>query len=264
MPRRRRPNPAIRRALIRRRILAGVAILAMCVVIPWMVSTVADVVFTSRAFIVQQVTIEGNTQMTEDAIRTAAGLDRPRNRLTLNERSMEESIGRLPWVSAVDVTVNSNGQVHILVEESRLFAVATLGAPMLVDVDGRVIRELLPTDSMDAPYLVGFERPLPDGTVTLDLASFEEAKQVVSLAAPLADELGRVTEVHFSPSVGYRMVFSEGVDVLVGSDAFEERFERIAQTLDALRAQGHRPVSLTMGGLDMNRVAVRLQDEVAP
>ncbi len=262
MARRRRPNAAVRRTLIRRRILAVVASLAVLAVVPWLVLTVADVVLTSRAFIVQRVIIEGNTQMTEDAIRAAAGLDRPRNRLTLDEVSMEAAIMRLPWVSAVDVMVGSNGEVHILVEESRLFAVATLGAPVLIDIDGRVIRELLPTDSMDAPYLVGFERTLPDGTLDLDLASFREAKQVVALATPLADELGRVTEVHFSPSVGYRMVFSEGVDIMIGADAFDERFERIQQTLDALRERGHRPASLTLGGLDLNRVAVRLQNEV--
>jgi hypothetical protein len=110
---------------------------------------------------------------------------------------------------------------------------------------------------------VGFERTLPDGQLALDPSSFEEAKTVVSLAAPLAGRLGRVTEVHFSPSAGYRMVFADGVDVLIGSNEFEERFRRIDQTLDALDARGEQPRSLVVGGLDMDRVAVRFDDEVA-
>jgi cell division septal protein FtsQ len=259
MSARRRPNHKVRLAALRSGLPIWLATVAAFVLTPLAAWTVLHEFVMSDAFIVRACEVEGNVEVTEEVILAAAGLDRPRNRLMLNEEVMEQAIAALPWISEVDVTIHRSGVVDIRVQESRLFAVATLGVPMLVDSQGRVIREMQPDDAVDAPYLVGFDQQGADGSRVLDPRAFGEAREVVELSSSLAGRLGRVREVHFSPSTGYRLVFETGVDVALGRDRFAERLVRADQTLRVLEERGTPPASLIVDGSQtLDRVTVRL------
>jgi cell division septal protein FtsQ len=235
------------------------AILAAALSLPVVVYFGADALITSDAFLVEDVLIEGNRQVSDDAIRAAAGLLAPRNLLTCDAEAMEAAVSAVPWIQDVDVEISRNGIIAIRVVEAELFAVATLGLPRLIDVEGQVIGELDPSDSPDAPYFVGFERE-QEGELVLDLVAFEEAKTIMGLIAPLQERLGRVREVHYSALVGFRLVFEGGLDARIGNDRFEERVARLVQTLDVLTAEEQTAASIVIGSEVLDRVAVRLVD----
>jgi cell division protein FtsQ len=231
--------------------------------VPFIVYAGLDALLTSRAFLVKSVVLEGNAQNTRGVILQAAGLDRPRNLLGCDAQVMEQSIEQLPWISDADVQISRAGVVTIRVEEARLFAVATLGVPTLIDIHGVPIRELMPEDTVEAPLLVGFGTPAEEGRWMLDEVAFDEARTLLSLIVPLEDSLGRVREVHYSALIGFRIIFDSGLDVRLGRDRFEERVARLQETMAVLAREQRQALSIVLGGTDLDRVVVRLA-EVAP
>jgi cell division protein FtsQ len=231
--------------------------------VPFALYAGLDALLTSRAFLVKSVVVEGNAQNTRGVILQAAGLDRPRNLLGCDAQVMERSIEMLPWISDAAVDVSRAGVVTIRVEEARLFAVATLGAPTLIDIQGVPIRELMPEDTVEAPLLVGFGTPDEEGRWVLDEVAFDEVRTLLALVVPLEATLGRVREVHYSALIGFRIIFDSGLDVRLGRDRFEERVARLQETMAVLTREQRQALSIVLGGADLDRVVVRLA-EVAP
>lgn len=232
--------------------------------VPFLLYAGLDALLTSRAFLVKSVVLEGNAQNTRGVILQAAGLDRPRNLLGCDADVMERSIELLPWISDAEVEISRAGVVNIRVEEARLFAVATLGAPTLIDIEGVPIRELMPGDTLEAPLFVGFGTPGEDEQWVLDESAFDEAKTLMSLIVPLESTLGRVREVHYSALIGFRIILDSGLDVRLGRDRFEERVARLQETMAVLAREQRQALSIVLGGTDLDRVVVRLLEEAPP
>ena len=243
--------------------LGRAALVMSALSVPFILYAGLNALLTSRAFLVKSVVLEGNAQNTRGVILQAAGLDRPRNLLGCDAQAMERSVEMLPWISDAEVEISRSGIITIRVEEARLFAVATLGVPTLVDIEGLPIRELLPEDTLEAPLLVGFGTPTEDGRWVLDEVAFDDARTLLSLIVPLEPSLGWVREVHYSALIGFRMIFDTGLDVRLGRDRFEERVARLQETMAVLAREQREALSIVLGGTNLDRVVVRLAD-VAP
>jgi cell division septal protein FtsQ len=210
----------------------------------------------SRTFAVQEVLVEGNVQLSVAEIREAVGLDRPRNVLTCRAQAMEAALEALPWVRSASVEVRGR-RVAIEVEESTLFAVATVGAPVLIDREGVIIRPLRAGDAFDVPLLVGLEQRTPEGVV-LDRVALSAVQPLLEAVATQVPRTGPLRELHWSALMGPRLVFSSGLEIRLGGPDVMARWARAARVLDLLEAAGRQAQRMVLGTTQGERVALRL------
>jgi len=218
----------------------------------------------SMRFAVQSVEITGLERVDSEEVRRVAGLDAPRNVLTVDVAEVAAHVRQIPWVKDVDVRVAPGGVVHIDVQEAHLAGVAVLVRPYLVDTDGVPIRPWVATDGPPSPLLVGLGSDVDGAAPPQDL--FFEALHVAErYATSVTGSQIKLSELHYNAAHGFRLVLADRTEVRIGHDRLDERLSRLDDVMRAATRAGLGQVSpydvVHLDAPRLDRVTVRPRRE---
>jgi hypothetical protein len=104
---------------------------------------------SSPVFGLDRLVIEGATLTDESAVRTSIGVELGTNLVTLDTTALAEKLEGLPTVRRAEVVAGLPGTLKVIIEERQPILAWSIGPRrFLIDVDGRVIAALEPTDPL--------------------------------------------------------------------------------------------------------------------
>jgi cell division protein FtsQ len=205
------------------------------------------------AFVVNTVVFTGNAHLSDDELRSLAGLKGGENLMTLSSADIYGKISASPWIRSVSVRKEFPDRLDILVRETEPFALLDMkGRLFIVDERGKLLEELRESSM---PFL-----PIISGDPFGDKEVFSEAIRLVRAVK----ETGLMTRKNRIEIIARKLneiaVNLDGVVVKVGAGEYEDKLSRLAELEEEILNR-HIPVDY----IDLrfaNRVVVKPVNEV--
>jgi cell division protein FtsQ len=236
-------------ALMRLKGFLLVAVPILCVVVAGYLLSAA----ARSAFVVKEVVFSGNVHLSDDELRTLAGIKGGESLLTLSSADVYRKISATPWIRSVVVRKEFPGRLLIRVKETEPFALLDMkGRLFIVDERGKMLEELRESSMPFLPIISG--DPFGNKEVFSDAIRLVRAVKETGLMARknrieiIAQRLNEIA------------VNLDGVVIKVGAGDYEEKLSRLTELEEEINAR-HIPVDY----IDLrfaNRVVVKPVNEV--
>ncbi len=240
-------SPSHPLAKLRRTVLVLLPVAAFAAAV-YLISTAAG-----SAFPLRQIVFVGNTHLTDDELKSLAGLKKGENLLTLSSREIYEKMTKSPWIRSVMIRKELPDRLRIVITESEPFALLDMkGHLFIVDDRGELLEELKDSPMPFLPVITG--NPFGDKEVILDAIRLAKAikktgllmeKDHIEIIASKAEELS---------------VNLDGLLVKVGVGGYEGKLLRLRALEDEIKKR-----DIPVDYIDLrfaNRVVVKAAHEV--
>lgn len=205
------------------------------------------------AFVVNTIVFTGNTHLSDDELRSLAGLRGGENLMALSSADMHRKISASPWINSVAVRKEFPDRIVIRVEETEPMALLDMrGRLFIVDEKGKMLEELRESSMPFLPIIAA--DPFGDREV------FAEAIRLVRAVK----ETGLMSRKNRIEVIAHKMseiaVNLDGLVVKIGAGEYVEKLSRLA-ALEEEISNRHIPVDY----IDLrfaNRVVVKPVNEV--
>jgi cell division protein FtsQ len=224
----RRQRVSRRTASRLRRLSLGVLFLAVIAgsasLIRWSLS--------SPRFAITRVDVSGLESLSEAEVREAAGVREGENLFALDASGVAARLERLPRVKRVQVTRSLPGRVALSIEERRPFALLASGGRLYwVDDEGRVLGPEPRAVAPELPVLTGRAADGSEG-VRMGAAFLRAMLKSGSSLLP------RISEIDVGQSGDGPVLHTvDGIEVKLGSEAWEERLGRLQGVLAQIETE---------------------------
>jgi cell division protein FtsQ len=238
-----------------RRLLANAKYVAF-IVLP-VVLVVAVIYFVSSAvksvFHVRDVVITGNEHLTDDELKSMAGLGRDENLIKVSSRTISSKMMESPWIRSVAVRKEYPDRILIRIREAEPFALLDMkGKLFIVDDRGTMLEKL---KDIAIPFL-----PVISSNPYREKEAFLEA---ISLAKAIKDTglLYRNDHIEIISHKPQEMsVNIDGMVVKVGAGEYEDKLARLTEIEEEIKNR-----NIAVDYIDLrfaNRVLVSPVNEV--
>lgn len=228
----------------------------LIMVLPVLLVVVAGYLVTiavRSAFVADRIVFTGNGHLSDEELKSLAGLKGGESLLTLSSADIFRKISASPWIRSVSVRKELPDTLQILVKETGPFALLDMkGRLFIVDEKGKMLEEL--RDS-PMPFL-----PIISGDPFREKEVFSEA---INLVRAVRDT-GLMSRKNHIEVIAHRMqelaVNLDGVVVKVGSGEYADKLSRLTELEEEIKNR-HIPVDY----IDLrfaNRVVVKPVNEV--
>jgi cell division protein FtsQ len=186
----------------------------------------------------ETINVTGLRRVTRGEALKAAGLDRPRNLLSIDASASMAALRSLPWVESAELTRYVPDGVSVAVTEYEPKALASLDNLYYIDGLGRPFKRLDPGENPNLSIVSGFEIDdlLSGGPLVLE--GLGEVLRLMGLLAERGDEfrLANISEIHYDPDRGVTLFTLGGeLEIKVGSGAFAEKLIRLGRVAAYLK-----------------------------
>jgi cell division protein FtsQ len=206
---------------------------------------VADWVRRTPLLAIRTVEILGTRRLDGEAVRTAAGIEPGTNLLAVDAGAAEARVAALPGVRRARVMRQLPGRVAVLVEEREPHALVNASGLHWVDAEGYLVASDARPGSTGLPILTGTGAPAAGPAVpAADLRAGLALLHVLQRTSPRL--AARVSEVDLARPHGPVLYLVDGIEVRLGSDAWDERLARLDGVLGQLDARGERVASIDL------------------
>jgi len=205
------------------------------------------------AFLVRSVVITGNEHLTDDELKTMAGLAADDNLLTVSGRRISSKMMESPWIRSVAVRKEFPDRLLINISEAEPFALLDMkGKLFIVDDRGTMLEELR---NIAVPFL-----PVISSNPYQEKGAFQEA---ITLAKAIKNTgllsgKDRIEIISHKPQE--MSVNIDGIVVKVGEGEYEEKLARLADIEQEIKSR-----NIPVDYIDLrfaNRVLVSPVNEV--
>jgi cell division protein FtsQ len=208
------------------------ALLMRAALLVLVAASLGAAVYTARhssAFAVEEVTIEGNTRLSDGEIRALMGMDQGENLFSLSSASLVESLTSSPWVVEALVRKEFPHALLVTVEEAVPRALLqTERGTFLIDERGRELEKLAGEPEPFLPVIV--DRVGSRQGAFGDALALAAFIQKSSISAP---EHG--VEIHgFQKGPERISMILDGLTVRVGKGRYEEKLARLVELRDEI------------------------------
>ncbi len=213
-------------------------------------------------FEIRELSIEGESRLTEDEIRATAGIEVGDNVFSRSPDDVRRALIEHPWIGEVTVERRLPGAFSIRVAERRAALVLLLDDPYLVSDEGTLIERAAPGAGAELPILTGVdpEHFLGDQAfrtrVLLEAVTLLSEYEASGLAArePLS-------ELRVEPGDELTLfVGDDAMEVRLGAGPFRQKLDRLTQVLRELRERDARAAYVLLDNeRSPGRVTVRLR-----
>ena len=226
------------------------------VVLP-VVLVVAAIYMMSRmvnsAFKVREVVITGNEHLTDEELKSMAGIGRDENLLKVSGRRISSKMMESPWIRAVAVRKDFPDRLLIDIRESEPFALLDMkGKLFIVDDRGAMLEKL---KDIAVPFL-----PVISSNPYREKEAFHEA---LNLAKAIKNTglLSRKDHIEIISHKPQEMsVNLDGIVVKVGEGEYEDKLARLTDIEEEIKSR-----NISVDYIDLrfeNRVLVSPVNEV--
>jgi cell division protein FtsQ len=94
-------------------------------------------------FPIQKITFSGNTRLTDEELRTAAGVHLRKSLVFISNKKISQQLLKSPWVKSVHMRKEFPDTLALTIRESEPFAILDKNDHLyLIDEDGKILEEL--------------------------------------------------------------------------------------------------------------------------
>jgi cell division protein FtsQ len=205
----------------------------------------ADWVQRTPLLATDSVEIAGARRLDETVVRATAGIEPGTNLFAVDVAAAEARVAGLPGVRRAHVARHLPGRVTVLVEEREPYALVNAKGLHWIDAEGYLVAADARPGSTGLPILTGIDAPAPGVA-----APSERLRAGLTLLHVLERTSGRlatrVSEVDLGRSSGPVLYLVDGIEVRLGSEAWEDRLARLDGVLADLDARGERVASIDL------------------
>ena len=205
------------------------------------------------AFLVRSVVITGNEHLTDDELKTMAGLAADDNLLTVSGRRISSKMMESPWIRSVAVRKEFPDRLLIHISEAEPFALLDMkGKLFIVDDRGTMLEELR---DIAVPFL-----PVISSNPYQEKKAFQEAIVLAKAIKNTGLLSGKDNIEIISHKPQEMSVNVDGVVVKVGEGEYEEKLARLADIEQEIKSR-----NIPVDYIDLrfaNRVLVSPVNEV--
>ena len=208
-------------------------------------------------FRVREIEVEGCRKIPRETILSLAKVEGMPNLFTVSLREVAKPLESHPWIDHVGVRKVFPNKIMIQVEERKPIAILQLEESYYIDTKGVIFSPVGDRDEYDYPFLTGLTRQL------LDRDSVE-AKSLIMKGLELLRIIERekgsflqeISEIHMEKNYGIKcFTRTEGVEVKMGWDHFEEKLRRLSLIWLDLQRRGFSAASIDSS--DLKRMVVK-------
>lgn len=184
-----------RRRRIRRIAAAGLAVLLIALVAPFVARPLARALGALPPFRVGGVEITGFLYLSPEEIRAQIPVREGENLLSLHPRSIESELCLHPRIEAARVS-RTLGRLHVEIRERRTFLLVNAGTLLEVDETGTILSPLQRGLVADRPVLTGVALPTVKPGARVTSARLSDVLRLVSyLEAPEVGLIADISEI---------------------------------------------------------------------
>jgi cell division protein FtsQ len=229
-PRRRR-----RWARLVRRATVGLAVFAVLAV----AGAAARWLLTSPRFEIGTIDVRGTSRMTREQVIEAAAIAPGTNLFRLQPDDVVLRLERVPEIRRAEVTRALPNRVTIQIEERRPFTLVHAGRLHWMDEDGVAFGPEPRAVTAPTPVISGLTE---DEVTTMRAAPSPKALAAIALIRTMIRTggalMGEISEIDMSRPEGPVLYTVDGVEVRLGSEAWESRLSRLEGVLGQVAAAG--------------------------
>jgi len=212
-------------------------------------------------FSTRTIKVTGQQRLTKAQILDQADIRPGDNLLALNLRMVRERLMAHPWVATAAVSREIPGTLEIRIKEHQPLARIDLGRRFLINVRGRIFKEVGPDDPEQLPLVSGIaygDISLGDDALTPAVAAVVEVLKM-SQAPGSAIPYSAIAGLHMDKEMGISLTLKENDRLIkLGFDHYEAKYQRYRQLCRHLMRNS---AWHDFKGVDLNnpdRVVVRL------
>lgn len=116
-----------------------------------------DIVIQSPYFKVTALEVTGNSRLSFQDVLDAARIKPDTNVLLVNLPLAKKYLLSHPWIAEAEIKRELPGKLTIAVREHQALAIIDLGRKFLVDLEGKIFKEVSDTDTVDVPMIEGVD-----------------------------------------------------------------------------------------------------------
>ena len=246
------------RKLLHRTLRAGVAIFSVSLLLIGGFF-VTQLLLVSDLFRVDQITVQGNSRLTEQQAVALSDIEIGINTFNLDLALIGHKIEENPWVKQAQVQRIFPRQVVIRIKERQPVAIINLGYLYYLDAQGEIFKVLGATDSLDYPIVTGFDYDRAQGH---DAEYAQRLRKIVELLTNLRGRdlfsLDQVSEIHHEAGGALSLyTLDGGVKIKLGEAEYSKKIDRLERIYAQLQ-----PKLQLLDYIDLNvdeKVIVRIE-----
>jgi len=223
-----------------------------------------DIVIQSPYFKVTDLEVTGNNRLSFQDVLDAARIRPDTNVLQVNLPLAKKYLSSHPWIAEVEITRVLPGKLTIAVKEHQPLAILDLGRKFLVNLGGRIFKELSEADAVDVPIIEGMD------FTDLDMNDFHKSTHYESVLHLLEMRNNPACVLANMPFRSIRLDREEGITistvgpvqtfnintVKIGYQDFSEKFVRLEKIIAYFRNNKFIPGIDWVDLRQMNRVVI--------
>ncbi len=208
-------------------------------------------------FRVKEIEVEGSRKIPRETLLSLAVIEGMPNLFSVKLKEVTKRLETHPWIEQVRVGKVFPDKILIQVEERKPMAIIQLEELYYIDTKGEIFSTVGEGDEYNYPYLTGLTRRVLEKDPT-------EAKRLISKALEIVRIAGReklpplkeISEIHMEKTFGIHcFTKTEGVEVKMGWEDFEEKLGKLSLIWADLRKRGFSAVSIDCS--DLKRMVVK-------
>ena len=116
-----------------------------------------DIILQSPYFKVTSLNISGNNRLSVQEILDTAKIRPDTNVLLVNLPLARKYLLSHPWIAEADVTRELPGKLVLSITEHRPIAIMDMGRKFLINIEGKIFKEVSDTDPVELPVIEGLD-----------------------------------------------------------------------------------------------------------
>lgn len=183
------------------------------------------------AFHIEEVIFNGNEHLSDEELRSLAGLKGKENLLMLSSSMIFDKMIQSPWIRAVTLRKELPSTLHFLIKEAEPFALLDMkGRLFIVDEKGSMLEDLKDSSIPFLPVISG----IPFGK--------KEALSEALHLARVIKEKGLLSEKEHIEIIAHKpqemTVNLDGLVVRIGEGGYEDKLQRLSDLEDEIKQRG--------------------------
>jgi cell division protein FtsQ len=182
---------------------------------------------------VKQIVFSGNRHLSDDELRTLAGVHPHDNLILLSSSTISRQLLKSPWIRSVSIRKDLPDTLSMTIREAEPFALLEMNKHLfLVDEQGKLLEELRENATPFLPVITGDPYKEKDALIeAIHLAKImndkglSSGKDHIEIAAHRPDELA---------------VTIDGIVVKIGAGGYEEKLEKLRYLEEDIKRLGIR------------------------
>lgn len=208
-------------------------------------------------FRVREIEVEGGRKIPRETLLSLTVIEGMPNLFSVRLKEVIKRLETHPWIERVRVGKVFPNKILIQIEEKKPMAIIQLEELYYIDTKGEIFSPVGEGDEYNYPYLTGLTRRALERDPT-------EAKRLISQALEILRIAGRenlpplkeISEIHMEKTFGIDcFTKTEGVEVKMGWEDFEEKLEKLSLIWADLRKRGFSAISIDCS--DLKRMVVK-------